>query len=108
MNQRRQDWVDAAERLVRPALQSQVWPGPVTGPAPFPMRLEALMRPLWMAGPLMTDGKHDELAAWYREQITQGVDSSHLQHWELPVRKMDQAVVESASLAFNLVLAREQ
>lgn len=105
---RRQDWEEAALRLLRPVMRGQVWPGPASVASPFAMRYEALIRPIWFAGALLAGGRNDEVAAWYREQIEHGLDPTHPRHWDANIVKMDQVIVEISMLAINLVLAREQ
>ena len=57
---------------------------------------------------LFRSGQGGELAAWYRQAFADGLNPQHPARWDRPTGSMHQALVESASLAFNLVLARRE
>src|SRR5476651_1374188 len=121
----RAGWEEAARQMLRPILSgieagwSRKMPpgGFCARPRPSARRLEYELRMLWMAGPLLAgfsrevvveldSGEKVEAGAFIREMIAQGVTPGP-DAWVRPSGSMDQRLVESASLAMSLVIARE-
>ena len=123
----RQDWIRSGTRLMGPWIAASeqgvdCYDGdiPTSGARPFARWFEGLVRPLSLAAPLLVavDGpvqikisanRTVDLADWYRKQFEAGVDDFSLPcAWSVPTRSMDQVIVETSTLAINLVVSRRQ
>lgn len=70
-------------------------------------QIEAFLRPLWALGPYLVKDGHDELEYEYLEGIKAGTNPSSPEYWG-QTHDYDQRLVEMASLANTLLLAKEK
>lgn len=69
--------------------------------------IESFLRPLWAFGPFLVSYHNKELETIYLEGIRAGVNPEHPDYWGL-VNDYDQRLVEMASLATTLLLAKDK
>lgn len=69
--------------------------------------LEGFSRPLFGLAPLAAGGLPFEDWGMFQEGYANGADPKHEEYWGLPGHR-DQRIVESAALAFGLILARDK
>lgn len=70
-------------------------------------QIEAFLRPLWGFGPYLTVHNHETLEQYYLQGIIAGTDPENPDFWGT-TGDYDQRLVEMASLATTLLLAKEK